>query len=93
MPRKGELTRVKINRDWPHQVALPEAATIGASYSVVHDFCKVLSIYPRGYSFRRGDRSFNVFCFAERDHAESFRDRFDGELIDPNERPRWGGSR
>jgi hypothetical protein len=23
-----------------------------------------------------------VFCFAERDHAEQFRDRFGGELVD-----------
>jgi hypothetical protein len=34
-----------------------------------------------------------VFCFAEREHAERFRERFGGELIDPNVRPKWPGSR
>jgi hypothetical protein len=30
-----------------------------------------------------------IFCFAEREHAKRFRDRFGGELIDPATRPRW----
>jgi hypothetical protein len=34
-----------------------------------------------------------VFCFAERDHAEKFRDRFGGEFIDPKGRPKWPGTR
>jgi hypothetical protein len=33
-----------------------------------------------------------VFCFAERSHAEQFRDRFGGEFIDPKSRPKWPGS-
>jgi hypothetical protein len=35
----------------------------------------------------------NVFCFAERAHAEQFRERFGGEFIDPKDRPKWPGSR
>ena len=30
----------------------------------------------------------NVFCFAERAHAEQFRERFGGEFIDPKDRPK-----
>jgi hypothetical protein len=42
---------------------------------------------------RRDGTDMNVFCFAEREHAERFRERFGGELIDPNVRPKWPGSR
>jgi hypothetical protein len=34
-----------------------------------------------------------VFCFAHREHAEKFRDRFGGEFIDPKSRPKWPGTR
>jgi hypothetical protein len=27
--RKGELTKARINRDWPHQLALPVAVATG----------------------------------------------------------------
>jgi hypothetical protein len=42
-------------------------------------------------SFRRDDTDMLVFCFAERVHAEQFRDRFGGEFIDPKDRPKWPG--
>ena len=35
----------------------------------------------------------NVFCFAEREHAEQFRERFGGEFIDPKNLPKWPGTR
>jgi hypothetical protein len=35
----------------------------------------------------------NVFCFAERSHAEQFHQRFGGEFIDPKSRPKWPGLR
>ena len=46
-------------------------------------FSEGLSLCPRTHSFRGGDTDILVFCFAERDHAEQFRDRFGGEIIDP----------
>jgi hypothetical protein len=33
----------------------------------------------------------NVFCFADRELAEKFRERFGGELLDPKDRPKWPG--
>jgi hypothetical protein len=33
----------------------------------------------------------NVFCFAECEHAEKFRERFGGEFIDPKSCPKWPG--
>jgi len=54
--------------------------------------CEGLSLCTRGHSFRRDDIDMNVFCFAERAHAEQFRNRFGGEFIDPNSRPKMARS-
>jgi hypothetical protein len=91
--RKGELSKDAIDRDWPHQVALPAARCTGHNDVTIHLFCDDLSLCPRGHSFYRDGVDINVFCFAERAHAEQFRDRFGGEFIDPKFRPKWLGSR
>lgn len=36
----------------------------------------------------RDNTDFNVYCFAEREHAERFRARFGGEFIEPRPRSR-----
>jgi hypothetical protein len=59
----------------------------GVAYVTIRVFCEGLSLCPRTHSFRRDDADMLVFCFAERAHAGQFRDRFGGELIDPNDRP------
>jgi len=30
-----------------------------------------------------------VVCFAQREHAEKFRERFGGDFLDPKDRPKW----
>ena len=47
----------------------------------------------RGHYFYRDAIGFNVYCFGERDHAEQFCDRFDGEMIAPEDRPKWSKRR
>lgn len=84
--RKGELSNDGIDGGWPHQVALPADVCTGRSYNVKHDFCRGLSLCVRGHSFRRDDRDYLVFCFAEAAHAESFRKEFGGEIVDPAKR-------
>jgi hypothetical protein len=91
--RKGEFGKDTIDRDWPHQVALPAARCSGPNYVTICLFCEGLSLCPRGHSFRRNNTDMNVFCFAERAHAEQFQGRFGGEFIDPKSRPKWPGSR
>jgi ribosomal protein L31 len=49
-------------------------------------------IAPFSHSFYRDGTDMNVFCFAEREHAQRFRERFGGEFIDPKSRPKWPGS-
>jgi hypothetical protein len=89
--RRGELTKAAIDRGWPHQVALPADQCMGADHTLHHEFCAGLSLCPRGHCFRRDDTDFHVYCFAKREHAERFKDRFSGELISPKDRSRWPG--
>jgi hypothetical protein len=87
--RKGELSRAQVDREWPHQVAVPESTSVGTGHKVTHDFCKEqnLSLCARGHAFK-GDRGewWVVFCFAEREHAERFKSRFRGRWYDPKKR-------
>lgn len=87
---KGTLSNSAIDRGWPHQVALPEHAYLGHRYRTLHYFVmsERLTLAPIGHSFRRDDTWYSVFCFAEREHAERFREKFGGEWIDPSKRPR-----
>lgn len=87
--RKGELSSYRIDSGWPYQVALPEAVSLGKANNVVREFCKDLSLCPRGHTFLRDDQWFNVWCFADQEDAQKFMGRFGGEMLDPAERPRW----
>ena len=87
--RKGELSKGRIDSQWPHQVALRADKSTGANWAAIRDFCQALSLCPRGHSFYRDRTDFNVYCFAEIEHAELFCARFDGKIIDPKDRPKW----
>lgn len=91
--RKGELSKAAIDREWPYQVALPAEQVRGSEYVTKHEFCRDLSLCTRGHTFQRDGRYYVVFCFAEKAHADLFRERFGGECMDPKDRPRWPGSR
>jgi len=87
--RKGELSKGAIDSKWPHQVALQADKGTGSNWDAIREFCNGLSLCPRGHSFYRNTTDFNVYCFAELEHAVRFCARFDGEMIDPKDRPRW----
>jgi hypothetical protein len=84
--RKGELSPAAVDRGWPHQVALPASACEGGGYKTIHDFCKDLSLCPRGHCVHHDGQSFNVYCFADAADVEKFRARFGGEKFDPAQR-------
>jgi hypothetical protein len=42
--RRGELTRRTIDRDFPHQVALPADQVMGKNYDLTREFCCDLSL-------------------------------------------------
>ena len=87
--RKGELSKTAIDRGWPHQVALEERYCTGHNYYTLRFFCEGMSLCSRGQCFARDGSYFNVFCFAEREHAEKFAAKFNGELMCPKTRPKW----
>jgi hypothetical protein len=86
--RKGELTAALIDRGWPYQVALPEDACSGDNYKIHADFCRDLSLCPRGKAVFHGDQWWRVFCFSDPIHADAFRERFGGEPFNPEDRGR-----
>jgi len=91
--RSGGLSKDAIDRDWPHQVAVPARRCTSRNYETIRIFCEGLSLCPLGHSFYRDGTDMNVFCFADRAHAERFLARFGGEFIEPKNRPKWPGSR
>jgi hypothetical protein len=86
MRRKGELSPAAVDRGWPHQVALPACASRGGGYDAIHEFCKDLTLCPRGHSVAHNGRWYNVYCFANAADAETFMRRFGGETFDPKQR-------
>lgn len=68
---------------WPSQAS--------DRYCTVHYFCKGLTLCPRGATthFYRDDNDFNVYCFAECEHAERFQARSGGAMHDARLEPRW----
>jgi hypothetical protein len=84
--RKGEHTGARIDREWPYQVALLAEQVAGKNYVVARDFCRDLSLCPRGHAVRREGIEYHVFCFANPVHADLFREKFMGERFDPKDR-------
>ncbi len=86
--RKCELSASTIDREWPHQVALPADQLLGKHHDIIDKFCRALSLCPRGHTVQRDDATYHVFCFADVSHAEQFRARFSGERFNPKDRGR-----
>ena len=61
--RKSELSASRIDCEWPRQIALPADRVTGANNTVIHEFCRGLSLCPRGYTVRRDDVTYSVFLF------------------------------
>ena len=87
MHRKGELSPAGIDRGWRYQIVLPPRACEGDGYNEIHDFCKDLTLCPRGHSIF-DEEWFHVYCFEKREDAEKFQARFGGEEFDPRQRGR-----
>ena len=64
--RKGKLSKALMDRDWPHQVALPAHRCMGHEYLTIHIFCQAenLSLCRRRHTLRQNDIDMTVFCGA-----------------------------
>jgi hypothetical protein len=84
-----------VERQWLHQVSLPGYRWIGHNYLTIHFFREAegLSLCKRRHSCHENDAEAAVFCCAQREHTTHLRDLFGGKFGDPNDRPKWSGSR
>jgi hypothetical protein len=87
MYRKGELSPAAVDRGWPHQVAL-RADVMVRDFRLIADFCRDLSLCPRGHSVNDGKEWYTVYCFAAAEDATKFIARFGGERFNPADRGR-----
>jgi hypothetical protein len=62
----------------------------GQQHRIIREFCRDLSLCPRGHSVMWSDAWYQVFCFAQREHAGQFMARFGGEWFDPKQRGKGG---
>jgi hypothetical protein len=46
--RKGELSASTFDRKWQHQVRLPADQITGKNNAIIAEFCRELSLCPRG---------------------------------------------
>lgn len=80
--RKGELTRAQIDRNWPHQVefVVPPRG-LGNQLNILARGAAEADATYRSYSRTVGVDHCMRFCFATRESAEGFRERFGGLVV------------
>ncbi|MFI0844462.1 hypothetical protein [Mesorhizobium sp. IMUNJ 23232] len=88
-------TPTRIDRDFPHQVALLDDVCVDRNFQRIHEFCKglgvewhtrhVIAIWPNGKH-----ENHRLHCFADAAPAEAFQAHFGGVMFDPK-RDRQGG--
>lgn len=83
---RGELSRTHIDREWPHQIALPADRCTGKNFDVTNAFCRNLSVYWRRHGVTDGQQEFLVFCFKEPGDAAAFKAAFHGAPFYPEDR-------
>jgi hypothetical protein len=82
--RKGEVTKHRIDREFPHQVAIRiRIGGLVVRLMVMHKFCTTHAIpYRTCADLRREPPADYVrFCFADPAHANAFMTEFGGERV------------
>ena len=89
--RKGELSKARIDREFPFQVAYHQPEMQSSElYIRAEAICKGLSCCLRGHTFVRDDQWWLVKCFAKEEDAEIFMAAIGGERYDPKHPVMWG---
>ncbi|MDX8527957.1 hypothetical protein RFM68_26065 [Mesorhizobium sp. MSK_1335] len=85
---RGRPAPTVIDREWPHQVALPDDLCTARNYTLIREFCdkhgldhwtrKVQAIWPDGRY-----EEWRLHCFRDPATADAFRNHFVGIVFDP----------
>jgi len=81
-PRRGQPSRSVLNREYPHQVLVPAWNVRGKRLDKVIAFRADIGARMTTRSQYKNDSWHELYCFADRRHADSFQRLFGGELID-----------
>ncbi len=81
--RTGEMSKSQLDRDFPYQIAVPADRCKGDNREKQTRFCADLSLAPRLHSVIHDEVTYQVFCFADPQHATSFQDTFGGQKFSP----------
>ncbi len=78
-----------IDRDWPHQIALPDDLCVAHNLTLIHEFCvergydfwirHVQAIWPKGKY-----EDWRLHCFRDPAAAEAFQAHFGGIVFVPD---------
>jgi hypothetical protein len=85
MTRKGETEARRIQRWWPHHVALFAEAVRGVTNLPLYEAAKEMGGAPQPYYLIRDGRELVVFCFTTAEAAQAFAQRFGGEMLSVEE--------
>jgi hypothetical protein len=78
---RGQSSRRLRNRDFPFQVTVVAETVRGKTLDRAISFHKANRLPIRTNSDFIDDNWYDTYCFAQRQHAESFQRLFGGELI------------
>lgn len=85
--KRATARRSELNRQFIHQVALPEEFCSHENYKVIADFCRQFAPAPRTRDItvswsNRQVQVLRLYCFTAQKDAETFAAHFDGERCD-----------
>jgi hypothetical protein len=86
--RSGGLSPARIDREWPHQVALPDDLCVDRNFTLIRRFieerelaCKTRSVQVIWQNGKQ--EQWRLQCFADPEAAATFLDHFGGVMFDP----------
>jgi hypothetical protein len=77
---RGQSSRSLLNREYPHQVLVLSDSIRGKTLDRVIAFHTQRGIPTKTRSARQDDRWYDLYCFADQQHAAQFQAEFGGEI-------------
>jgi hypothetical protein len=77
---RSQPSRTLLNREYPHQVLVPSWNVRGKLFEKVDAFHVQIGAPMKKRSIFKNDSRYELYCFAQRQDAESFQELFGGHL-------------